>query len=79
MKASKTCPKCECTDIFYSATIMDRGEGNASLPLAIGRSGPIHAWVYGQFEVYVCKRCGLSEFYVHDPEQLTVPEGDSNV
>ncbi len=77
MKASGKCPKCESSDVFYSSKIMDRGEGNASLPLAIGRSGPIHAWVYGQFEVYVCRRCGLSELYVHDPEKLSAPEGDN--
>jgi predicted nucleic-acid-binding Zn-ribbon protein len=78
VKASKKCPKCECADLFYSSSIMDRGEGNASLPLAIGRTGPIHAWVYGQFEVYVCKGCGLSELYVHDPAQLRHPQAEAD-
>jgi predicted nucleic-acid-binding Zn-ribbon protein len=76
VKTSGTCPKCKGTDLFFSPQIMDRGEGNAALPLSIGRSGPIRAWVYGQFEVFVCRTCGLSELYVHDPTSLNTEPDD---
>ena len=42
----------------------------ASLPLAIGRTDAIHAKEYGQFEVYACKKCGLAELYVLEPDKL---------
>ena len=70
MKASKKCPKCGTTDIYYSPQIMDRGDGNEAMPLAIGRSDAILAREYGQFEVYACKGCGLAELYVLEVEKL---------
>lgn len=70
MKASGACPKCTSAAIHHSACVMDRGEGNAALCLALGRSGPIEARDLGQFEVYVCRGCGYSEFYVIDPTEL---------
>ena len=73
MKASGTCPKCHGKALFHSACIMDRGDGNEALCLAIHRSDSIEAREIGQFEVYVCKHCGLSELYVLDPTELGGP------
>lgn len=70
MKRSGTCPKCEGTSIYHSACIMDRGDGNEAMCLAIRRNDPIDAREVGQFEVYVCRKCGFSELYVVDLEQL---------
>jgi predicted nucleic-acid-binding Zn-ribbon protein len=71
VKRSRTCPKCDGKDVFHSQQIMDRGEGNEALPLAIGRTDPIHAQVFGQFEVYACRGCGYAELYVLDLEELS--------
>lgn len=73
MKQTKRCPKCGDTNLFHSDCVMDRGEGNEALRFAIGRSGPIDAREMGVFEVYVCRGCGYSEFYVSDPGELSAP------
>lgn len=70
VKATKRCVKCGSRRIFYSSAIMDRGSGNVAMPLAIGRADAISAHEVGQFEVYVCRRCGYSEMYVKNPEEL---------
>ncbi|MCO5165699.1 MAG: hypothetical protein M9894_04945 [Planctomycetes bacterium] len=71
MKVTKRCVKCGSRRIFYSPCIMDRGSGNVALCLAIGRADAISAKEVGQFEVYVCRRCGYSELYVKDPQNLS--------
>jgi len=70
VKVSRSCPKCQGREIYHSPCVMDRGEGNEALCLAVRRSDPIQAQDLGQFEVYVCKRCGYSEFYVIHPNEL---------
>jgi len=55
---------------------MDRGSGNIAMPLAIGRADAITAHEVGQFEVYVCRRCGYSELYVKNPEELERVPGE---
>jgi len=70
MKTTRKCVKCSKDDLYHSACLMDRGEGNEALCLTLGRSGPIAARELGQFEVYVCKACGYSELYVANPSEL---------
>lgn len=70
MKTSGTCPKCQGTSIFHSPHVMDRGDGNIALALAITRTDPIHADEVGFLEVYACRACGFSELYVKDPREL---------
>lgn len=70
MKTSGSCPKCGKRELHHSPCVMDRGEGNAALCLAVKRSDPIEARDVGQFEVYVCLSCGFTEFYVDDPAEL---------
>jgi predicted nucleic-acid-binding Zn-ribbon protein len=70
MKVTKRCVKCGSRRIFYSPCVMDRGDGNVAMCLAIAREDAISAREVGQFEVYVCRRCGFSELYVRDPKAL---------
>ncbi len=70
MKRTRRCPKCSNERIYHSGCVMDRGEGNEALCLAVRRSDAIHAHDLGQFEVYVCTSCGFSELYVIDPAEL---------
>ncbi|HBP21990.1 MAG TPA: hypothetical protein DEA08_29925 [Planctomycetes bacterium] len=70
MKNGGVCPKCSGTDIYHSPCVMDRGEGNAAMCLAVRRSDPIEARDVGRFEVYVCRKCGFSELYVDNPGEL---------
>jgi len=69
VKRSGRCPKCEHERLFHSACVMDRGEGNEAMCLAIQRE-PIYARDVGVFEVYACRACGFAEFYVRSPEEL---------
>jgi predicted nucleic-acid-binding Zn-ribbon protein len=78
MKTSGRCPKCGGAALFHSACVMDRGEGNVAMCLAIMRQDPIHADEVGQFEVYVCRRCGFSELYVVDAERLPLEREDGH-
>ena len=71
MKTAKCCIKCHHKSIFHARNVLGRGAGNASHPMAIGRSGIIHAEDFGQLEAYVCLGCGYTEFYVVDPAELT--------
>lgn len=77
MKRSGRCTKCGATNLFHSPEVMDRGEGNVALPLAITRSGSIFAEDRGQLEVYVCLSCGFSEFYVKNPRELATLRDDA--
>ena len=70
MKKSGECPKCHSGVPYHSDSIMDRGDGNDAMCLAIKRSGSIEAKELGRFEVYVCRSCGYSELYVINPAEL---------
>lgn len=78
MKTSGKCPKCASPALFHSACVMDRGEGNVAMCLAIMRRDVIHAEEVGQFEVYVCRKCGFSELYVVDADQLPLEREDGH-
>ena len=71
MKTSGVCAKCKSTELYHSPTVMDRGEGNVAMALAIRRTDSIEAREIGHFEVFACRACGYSEFYVIDPKVLT--------
>ncbi len=77
MKTSGTCIKCKKGKIFHAHDVLDRGEGNSGLPMALGRTGVIHARDFGTLEAYVCLHCGYTEFYVQDPKELEDIEPDT--
>lgn len=70
MKTSGQCQKCQGKEIFHSPYVMDRGDGNEAMCLAIGRGDAITGNDLGVFEVYACTDCGYCEFYVVNPREL---------
>ena len=70
MKKTGICPKCGEGGLFHAPEVMDRGDGNAAMPLSIGRTDSIEARDLGRFEVYACRGCGRAEFYVVNPAEL---------
>ncbi len=77
MKNAQCCIKCNQGKIFHAHDVLDRGEGNAGLPMAIGRSGVIHAHDFGTLEAYICMSCGYTEFYVQNPRELEDVQPDT--
>lgn len=78
MKRTGRCVKCGGSSIYHSDEIMDRGDGNEALRLAIRRTGSINAHDVGLFEVYACRACGYCELYVVDPGDLDADEGSAD-
>ncbi|MFI5172160.1 MAG: hypothetical protein ACHQFW_07190 [Chitinophagales bacterium] len=59
MKNSKTCPKCNGTEIYTNNGLAPRGD-RCSIPITGWRSFVVSA--------YVCLRCGFVEEYMADGE-----------
>lgn len=75
MKAKNVCPKCFSREIIANVKVLDRIEGNVDHALAIRITPNPGALVLGTvddfpFEVYVCGKCGYSEFYQPKPEEF---------
>ncbi|MCL4275536.1 MAG: hypothetical protein QY328_11830 [Anaerolineales bacterium] len=62
MKFHKKCPECG-NDEIYAKTVGARGGYGPDLLPGVGGF-----WAGGKFEIYVCGKCGYSQFYV--PQKL---------
>lgn len=69
MKGKRICPGCGCRKILHSPQVLDRGAGTAE-PLAVAQRSIWSGKGVGEFEIFICSECGLSEFYVKDPSRL---------
>jgi predicted nucleic-acid-binding Zn-ribbon protein len=58
MKLHKKCPECESSEIYTALVSARGGCGQDLLP---GVGGLFNG---GEFELYVCGKCGYSQFYV---------------
>ncbi len=86
MKTTHRCPKCQCDRILYIATVADRyGEHintEASVPMKIAHYQKSMGHVFclaltkseraGELEAGVCPRCGYTELYTKDPQNIIV-------
>jgi hypothetical protein len=83
MRKIHICPRCDHDEIVYVPQIVDRA-GGAVHPLAlwVGVRRRIEARKekveynapFGQLSAYVCRRCGYTELYVADVEQLKLED-----
>ncbi|MBK7130360.1 MAG: hypothetical protein IPM74_10555 [Crocinitomicaceae bacterium] len=55
MKSTKTCPKCQSTEIFTNMGITKRGERSVI---------PVTGWSRIHVDVFVCTQCGYFEEYL---------------
>lgn len=86
MKLTHRCPKCQYDRILHIATVADRyGEHlnqDASVPMKIAHYEKSVGRVLGlalttseragELEAGVCRRCGYTELYTKDPQNIIV-------
>ena len=72
MRGQHRCPGCGGRALLHATQILDRGESNARLPMAIVRPKWWSSKVLGQFEVYACIGCGLVEWYAGELDKIEV-------
>lgn len=69
MRAQVRCPSCGSRSILHVPMIVDR-DGGVKNPMAVTMKGLFVPKPIGQFECYVCRGCGLVEWYVANPSEL---------
>ncbi|MBK9001125.1 MAG: hypothetical protein IPM35_35840 [Myxococcales bacterium] len=86
MKTTHRCPKCQSDRILHIATVADRyGEhlnSEASVPMKVAHyvrsAGSLLGLALtrseraGELEAGVCPRCGYTELYTKDPQNIIV-------
>ena len=78
MRAQLTCPACGHREIIFSKQVLDDGDGSTRKAMALRRGWLPWSRREGQFQVYICKACGLVEWRV-DPNELAVEDKDLEV
>lgn len=63
LKEHHRCPQCGGTSILHCSEIRDHNQGG-HMPMSIQLSGLLQNRSEGDFEVYICRRCELAEWYL---------------
>lgn len=69
MKAQRRCPGCGGRTLLHASRVLDRSDAGREA-LALAQPSAWFSRGVGEFEVYVCRACGLCEWYVKDLEAL---------
>ena len=74
LKEHHRCPQCQGTSILHCDEIQDH-TASGPVPMSIQLSGSFSLRTVGDFEVFICRRCELAEWYVKgvgdiDPQKL---------
>jgi len=72
MRGQVRCPACGGREILHATKVLDRGESNMRYALALVKPSMWRGKTYGQFQVYICSACGLTEWYVDHPREVPV-------
>jgi hypothetical protein len=70
LRQQGVCPCCGSRRVFYAPDVLDRGESNTRLPMAVATTGFWRQRPQGAFELFACVACGFVEWYVREPSQL---------
>jgi predicted nucleic-acid-binding Zn-ribbon protein len=70
MRNQLRCRACGCRKIAHALKVLDRADGDSRKELALNRPSWWSPKVQGVFEVYVCTKCGLAEWWVKDASSL---------
>jgi predicted nucleic-acid-binding Zn-ribbon protein len=69
------CPRCQHDEIVQAAASQRLGIGLEPLAVTHQRpDGSTAPALFGPFNIYVCRRCGYTEWYAIDPDKI--PIGD---
>ena len=63
MRSNQACPACAGREIVHASEVLDRDQGR--YPMAIRQPSVWRARVTGKFELYLCRTCGLVEWYAN--------------
>jgi hypothetical protein len=66
MAGQVRCPGCGGQALLHLRAVLDRAHGANRKPFSIAQKGILFDRAIGQFEAYVCRGCGLVEWYVPD-------------
>jgi hypothetical protein len=73
MRSTHVCPKCSGGEILFVPNIADRDDRDRVRPLML------HVVNYdwkdlevGALQAYVCRKCGFTELYTHQPDAIPV-------
>jgi hypothetical protein len=76
------CPQCGHDEIIEAAQAEFTGLGaNATFPMCVTYderwvfAGQNPSYGHGPLYLYVCRRCGFSQWYAHNPESIPVSKG----
>ena len=72
LKEHHRCPQCQGTSILHCDEIQDHNAAGP-MPMSIQLSGIFTQRTMGDFEVYICRKCELAEWYVKGAGDI-VPE-----
>lgn len=74
MRGQLRCRACGCRRIAHSMKVLDRGDGDMRNDMALYKPKWWSGKVQGELEAYTCTKCGLVEWWVKDPGELTEHE-----
>jgi len=78
MRDRLVCPKCGHNHILIMAGMPDVGEGVDPAPLMVAFVEVKKKWTMqtrgraGHLQAAVCRRCGFTELYTYNPEEIPV-------
>lgn len=73
MKAQSRCPACGCQRLIFAQNVLDRSDSGRQ-KLSVAQPSVWRTRGVGEFEVFICSSCGLTEWYVKRPEELEEEE-----
>ena len=76
MRTHHRCPQCNGTSFLHLQRVRDHNYGDAHTFMAIQIEGIVRKRGIGTFEVYVCRRCELCEWYVTGASDVDIDRLD---
>ncbi len=74
MRGQQRCPACACRSILHANEVLDRGDGDSREKMALVKPSVWRSRTDGHFQVYVCTKCGLVEWYMDDVNDIPVDD-----
>lgn len=76
LRGQGRCPACGASDLLRARRVLDRGESDTRNDMAVVRPGWWSGKVQGKFEIFVCRACGVCEWYVQKPASVEADAED---
>jgi len=70
LRIHRRCPVCDHRSVLRIERVADRSQGAIEALAPLIENGFLEQRALGQFVVYVCRQCGLAEWYVARIEEI---------